>query len=85
MPAVRPWYPLERYGSPAAGGAPFMIRGRVQGVGYRDFAQRAAAELGLKGFVYVWRALVVLLMPPRREDDGLVAAIEACGCPAPVS
>jgi acylphosphatase len=37
----------------------FLIRGRVQGVGYRDFAQRAAAELGLKGFA-------------RNLDDGRV-------------
>ena len=28
----------------------FFVRGRVQGVGYRYFAQRAAAELGLEGY-----------------------------------
>ena len=28
----------------------WFIRGRVQGVGYRYFAQRAAAELGLTGY-----------------------------------
>ena len=29
----------------------FLISGRVQGVGYRNFAQRAAVELGLRGWV----------------------------------
>lgn len=29
----------------------FVVHGRVQGVGYRFFAQRAAAELGVKGYV----------------------------------
>ena len=28
----------------------WFIRGRVQGVGYRNFAQRAAADLGLTGY-----------------------------------
>ncbi|MCX6629358.1 MAG: acylphosphatase [Candidatus Solibacter sp.] len=28
----------------------WFIRGRVQGVGYRYFAQRAAVELGLTGY-----------------------------------
>jgi acylphosphatase len=28
-----------------------MIRGRVQGVGYRDWVDRQAIEIGLKGFV----------------------------------
>lgn len=28
----------------------FFVRGRVQGVGYRYFAQRAAVELGLDGY-----------------------------------
>ena len=28
----------------------WYVRGRVQGVGYRYFAQRAAAELGLSGY-----------------------------------
>ena len=37
----------------------WLIRGRVQGVGYRYFAQRAATELGLKGFA-------------RNLDDGRV-------------
>ena len=29
----------------------FLVEGRVQGVGYRFFAERAALELGLKGYV----------------------------------
>jgi acylphosphatase len=29
----------------------FLVSGRVQGVGYRIFAQRAAAEFGLHGYV----------------------------------
>jgi acylphosphatase len=46
----------------------WFIRGRAQGVGYRYFAQRAAAELGLTGYT-------------RNLDDGR-AEIYAAG-PAP--
>ena len=28
----------------------FLVRGRVQGVGYRYFAREAAEELGIKGY-----------------------------------
>jgi acylphosphatase len=38
----------------------FVVRGRVQGVGYRWFAQQSAASLGIAGFV-------------RNERDGRVA------------
>jgi acylphosphatase len=37
----------------------WFVRGRVQGVGYRNFAQRAAGELGLTGYA-------------RNLDDGRV-------------
>ena len=37
----------------------WVIRGRVQGVGYRNFAQRASVELGLTGYA-------------RNLDDGRV-------------
>ncbi len=37
----------------------WLVRGRVQGVGYRYFAQRAAADLGVTGYA-------------RNLDDGRV-------------
>ncbi len=40
------------------------MRGRVQGVGYRDYAQRAALSLGLTGYV-------------RNLDDGCVEVYAA--------
>lgn len=42
----------------------WFIRGRVQGVGYRYFAQRAAVELGLTGYT-------------RNLDDGRVEVYAA--------
>lgn len=30
----------------------WFVRGRVQGVGYRDFAQRAAVAMGLTGYAH---------------------------------
>jgi acylphosphatase len=45
----------------------YFIRGRVQGVGFRYFAQRAAAELGLSGYT-------------RNLDDGRVE-VYAVGTP----
>ena len=49
----------------------WLIRGRVQGVGFRYFAQRAASELGLTGYV-------------RNLDDGRVE-VYATGPPDKLS
>jgi acylphosphatase len=42
----------------------YLVRGRVQGVGFRYFVQRAAAELGLTGYA-------------RNLDDGRVEVYAA--------
>jgi acylphosphatase len=49
----------------------WVVRGRVQGVGFRYFAQRAAAGLGLTGYV-------------RNLDDGRVE-VYAAGRPEQLS
>lgn len=49
----------------------YLVRGRVQGVGYRDFAQRAASALGLTGYT-------------RNLDDGRVE-VYAAGPPEKLS
>lgn len=42
----------------------FLVKGRVQGVGFRWFVQREAAELGLRGWV-------------RNTEDGHVEVLAA--------
>lgn len=49
----------------------YFVRGRVQGVGYRDFVQRTAHRLNLKGFA-------------RNLEDGRVE-VYALGTPALLS
>ena len=49
----------------------YLVRGRVQGVGYRDYAQRMAFTLGLTGYV-------------RNLDDGRVK-VYAAGPPDKLS
>jgi len=56
---------------PPASAKLYLVRGRVQGVGYRDFAQRTAAALGLTGYA-------------RNLDDGRVE-VYAAGPPHKLS
>ncbi|HUO27973.1 MAG TPA: acylphosphatase [Bryobacteraceae bacterium] len=49
----------------------YLVRGRVQGVGYRDYTQRMAGALGLTGYV-------------RNLDDGRVE-VYAAGSPERLS
>jgi acylphosphatase len=49
----------------------YLVRGRVQGVGYRDYTQRAADALGVTGYV-------------RNLDDGRVE-VYAAGPPDKLS
>lgn len=50
----------------------YYVRGRVQGVGFRDFVQRAASDLSLNGYVKNLddgRVEVYAAGPPRKLDD----------------
>ena len=49
----------------------YLVRGRVQGVGFRDYVQRVASALGVTGYV-------------RNLDDGRVE-VYAAGSPAQLS
>ena len=58
--------------------AEIVIEGRVQGVGYRDYAQRRASGLGLEGWVANLRDGRVRLRAegPRGQIEALVRALE---------
>jgi acylphosphatase len=56
-----------------------MIRGRVQGVGYRAFAERRAHEQDLEGWVRNRRDGAVEAVFAGSEE-AVAAAIEACRC-----
>jgi acylphosphatase len=53
------------------------ISGRVQGVGYRIWAERQAAALGIRGWVRN-RADGSVELQATAEDDVIAALIEAC-------
>jgi acylphosphatase len=54
-----------------------VITGRVQGVGYRIWAERAASALGISGWVRNRRDGSVELRATA-EDGAIAALIEAC-------
>jgi acylphosphatase len=58
--------------------AEIVVEGSVQGVGYRDFAQRRAARLGLSGYVMNLRdgRVRVRAEGPRETIDELVRELE---------
>jgi acylphosphatase len=49
----------------------FVVRGRVQGVGFRAYAQRIAEELGIAGEVWNRRDGAVELIAEHEEDHAL--------------
>jgi acylphosphatase len=53
------------------------ITGRVQGVGYRIWAERTAAQLGIRGWVRNRSDDTVELLATG-NDDAIAALIEAC-------
>jgi acylphosphatase len=58
--------------------AEILVEGEVQGVGYRDFAQRKAARLGLSGYVMNLRdgRVRVRAEGPRDAIDELIRDLE---------
>ena len=58
--------------------AEIVVEGRVQGVGYRDYAQRQAARLGLAGYVMNLKDGRVRARAegPREVIDEFVRALE---------
>ncbi|THD44451.1 MAG: acylphosphatase [Bradyrhizobium sp.] len=54
-----------------------VVTGRVQGVGFRDFARRAALRLGVAGWVRNRRdgAVEALIAGPAEAVDALVAEL----------
>jgi acylphosphatase len=68
-----PWACYSRFSvsQPPQTARLYLVRGRVQGVGYRDYAQRVASALGLTGYV-------------RNLDDGRVE-VYAAGPPEKLS
>jgi acylphosphatase len=59
--------------------AHLWVSGRVQGVGFRFFVQRAARSLGLAGYVRNLpdRRVEVAVEGPRADVDALVDAVRA--------
>ena len=59
--------------------AEIAVRGRVQGVGYRDYTQRHAARLGLAGYVMNSDdgSVLVHVEGPRPVIDELVHALHS--------
>jgi acylphosphatase len=62
----------------AKAGADIFVEGHVQGVGYRNFAQRRAALLGLVGWVMNMRdgRVRVRAEGPRENIEDLIRALE---------
>ena len=62
----------------AKAAAEIFVEGHVQGVGYRNFAQRRAALLGLVGWVMNMRdgRVRVRAEGPRENIDELIRALE---------
>lgn len=65
-------------GESARVGAEVVVEGRVQGVGFRDFARRAAERRGLVGYAMNLEdgTVRVVVEGPRAAIEGFVAEIE---------